>query len=185
MGRQVVILDGLFDADFNERGAWSAPLPKQPRAGIIDPATLADWLGEPGTQVFDFIASTNYAKRHIPDTAWILRSQLKQILERLDTAERYVLACGSGLLAHFAVAEIRTFGGKPVLLPNGDTNAWVAADLPTEDDGSLLASPRTDHYRRPYEGTDNLYEAVQDYPGWKFGLMEQFDHDGAHDFFVI
>lgn len=30
MGWQVAVLDGLSDADFSERGAWSAPLPRQP-----------------------------------------------------------------------------------------------------------------------------------------------------------
>ncbi|WP_134588488.1 rhodanese-like domain-containing protein, partial [Pseudomonas aeruginosa] len=63
MGWQVAVLDGLSDADFSERGAWSAPLPRQPRADTIDPTTLADWLGEPGTRVLDFTASANYAKR--------------------------------------------------------------------------------------------------------------------------
>ncbi|MFO6379388.1 rhodanese-like domain-containing protein, partial [Pseudomonas aeruginosa] len=99
MGWQVAVLDGLSDADLSERGAWSAPLPRQPRADTIDPTTLADWLGEPGTRVLDFTASANYAKRHIPGAAWVLRSQLKQALERLGTAERYVLTCGSSLLA--------------------------------------------------------------------------------------
>ncbi len=41
MGWQVAVLDGLSDADFSERGAWSAPLPGQPRADTIDPTTLA------------------------------------------------------------------------------------------------------------------------------------------------
>ncbi|HGR4973211.1 TPA: rhodanese-like domain-containing protein, partial [Pseudomonas aeruginosa] len=75
MGWQVAVLDGLSDADLSERGAWSAPLPRQPRADTIDPTTLADWLGEPGTRVLDFTASANYAKRHIPGAAWVLRSQ--------------------------------------------------------------------------------------------------------------
>ncbi len=70
-------------------------------------------------------------------------------------AERYVLTCGSSLLARFAVAEVQALSGKPVFLLDGGTSAWVAAGLPTEDGESLLASPRIDRYRRPYEGTDN------------------------------
>ncbi len=103
------------------------------RNGTIDPTTLTDWLDEPGTRVLDFTASANYAKRHIPGAAWVLRSQLKQALERLGTAERYVLTCGSNLLARFAVAEVQALSGKPVFLLDGGTSAWVAADLPTED----------------------------------------------------
>ncbi len=185
MGWQVAVLDGLSDADFSERGAWSAPLPRLPRADTIDPTTLADWLGEPGTRVLDFTASANYAKRHIPGAAWVLRSQLKQALERLGTAERYVLTCGSSLLARFAVAEVQALSGKPVFLLDGGTSAWVAAGLPTEDGESLLASPRIDRYRRPYEGTDNPREAMQGYLDWEFGLVEQLGRDGTHGFFVI
>ena len=185
MGWQVAVLDGLSDADLSERGAWSAPLPRQPRADTIDPTTLADWLGEPGTRVLDFTASANYAKRHIPGAAWVLRSQLKQALERLGTAERYVLTCGSSLLARFAVAEVQALSGKPVFLLDGGTSAWVAAGLPTEDGESLLASPRIDRYRRPYEGTDNPREAMQGYLDWEFGLVEQLGRDGTHGFFVI
>ncbi|MGU1262433.1 rhodanese-related sulfurtransferase [Pseudomonas aeruginosa] len=145
----------------------------------------ASWLGEPGTRVLDFTASANYAKRHIPGAAWVLRSQLKQALERLGTAERYVLTCGSSLLARFAVAEVQALSGKPVFLLDGGTSAWVAAGLPTEDGESLLASPRIDRYRRPYEGTDNPREAMQGYLDWEFGLVEQLGRDGTHGFFVI
>ncbi len=155
------------------------------RNGTIDPTTLTDWLDEPGTRVLDFTASANYAKRHIPGAAWVLRSQLKQALERLGTAERYVLTCGSNLLARFAVAEVQALSGKPVFLLDGGTSAWVAADLPTEDGESLLASPRIDRYRRPCEGTDNPREAMQGYLDWEFGLVEQFGRDGTHGFFVI
>lgn len=185
MGWEVAVLDGLSAADFSERGAWSAPLPQQPQAETIAPQTLAQWLREPGTRVLDFTASANYVKRHIPGAAWALRSQLKEALAQLGTAERYVLTCGSSLLARFAVPEVQALSGKPVFLLEGGTAAWVAAGLPTEEGESLLAAPRIDRYRRPYEGTDNPREAMQGYLDWEFGLVEQLGRDGTHGFFVI
>ncbi len=144
----------------------AAPVAEGLQAGALD-------LGFLGDSGFIFLA------------AWVLRSQLKQALERLGTAERYVLTCGSSLLARFAVAEVQALSGKPVFLLDGGTNAWVAAGLPTEDGESLLASPRIDRYRRPYEGTDNPREAMQGYLDWEFGLVEQLGRDGTHGFFVI
>jgi hypothetical protein len=48
-----------------------------------------------------------------------------------------------------------------------------------------LASPRIDHYRRPYEGSDNLGLAMQAYLDWQHGLVEQLQRDGTHHFKVI
>jgi hypothetical protein len=45
-----------------------------------------------------------------------------------------------------------------------------------------LASPRTDRYRRPYEGTDNAQAAMQAYLDWEFGLVAQLKRDGTHHF---
>ncbi|MDC6134264.1 hypothetical protein PPH41_42340, partial [Burkholderia gladioli] len=47
------------------------------------------------------------------------------------------------------------------------------------------ATPRTDRYRRPYEGTDNAAAAMQAYLDWEFGLVEQLGRDGTHHFKVI
>ncbi|MDN6860797.1 rhodanese-related sulfurtransferase [Pseudomonas sp. CAN2814] len=185
MGWQVAVLDGLAAADFSEQGAWAAPLPAKPQAETIAPQTLADWLRAPGTAVLDFTASANYVKRHIPGAAWALRSQLREALARLGDADRYVLTCGTSLLAGFAVADLAALTDKPVFLLEGGTSAWVAAGQPTEEGESLLAAPRIDRYRRPYEGTDNPREAMQGYLDWEFGLVEQLGRDGTHGFFVI
>ena len=51
--------------------------------------------------------------------------------------------------------------------------------------GARLASPRTDRYRRPYEGTDAPRSAMQAYLDWEFGLVEQLGRDGTHGFRVL
>lgn len=166
-------------------GPWQPPLPALPNANSISARTLAEWQQSPGTVVLDFTASANYVKRHIPGAHWALRAQLPQALEHLPMAERYVLTCGSSLLARFAVEQLQTLTGRDVFLLEGGTAAWIDAGLPLESGETHLASPRIDRYRRPYEGTDNPVAAMQGYLDWEFGLVEQLARDGTHGFFVI
>jgi predicted metal-dependent enzyme (double-stranded beta helix superfamily)/rhodanese-related sulfurtransferase len=185
MGWEVHVLDGLHASAFSEKGAWQAPLPALPQPAEIDPQTLAAWQAEGDTVLLDFTTSANYVKRHIPGAYWALRAQLPQALEKLPVASRYVVTCGSSLLARFVVDELRELTDKPVFLLAGGTAAWIAADLPLEEGETRLAVPRSDRYRRPYEGTDNPREAMQGYLDWEFGLVEQLSRDGTHGFYVI
>ncbi|VTM11275.1 molybdopterin biosynthesis protein MoeB [Raoultella terrigena] len=134
--------------------------------------------------VLDFTTSANYAARHIPGAWWLVRSELRQALEAIPPAERYVLTCGSSLLARYAVTEVAALTGKPVELLRGGTLAWIAADLPLERGNTRLASEASDRYRRPYEGTDNSPEAMQAYLDWEFGLVDQLARDATHGFRV-
>ena len=66
----------------------------------ISPAQLAEWLAAGDTQVLDFTTLANYRNSHIPGAAWLLRSTLQQQGKALlPDAGRYVLTCGSSLLA--------------------------------------------------------------------------------------
>lgn len=185
MGWQVAVLDGLRGSDFSVRGAWQAPLPDSPAVEEISPRTLADWLREPGTLVLDVTASANHVQRHIPGAWWVLPSQLAQALEQLPPPERFVLTCGSSLLARFVAPHLQALAQRPVFVLSGGTSAWIEAGLPVEQGQQRLVSPRIDRYRRPYEGTDNPRDAMQAYLDWEFGLVAQLGRDGTHGFFVI
>ena len=74
---------------------------------------------------------------------------------------------------------------RPASGAGGSTAAWIAAGLPLEEGETALAVPRSDRYRRPYEGTDNPREAMQAYLDWEFGLVEQLGRDGTHHFRVV
>jgi len=185
LGWEVYVLDGLRATDFSAKGSWAPVVPATGFVESISPDTLADWLKVGDTQVLDFTASANYVKRHIPGAWWALRADLAQALTRLPACERYVLTCGSSLLARFAVAQVEALTGKPVFVLEGGTANWVATGLPVEDGDKRLASPRIDRYRRPYEGTDAPREAMQAYLDWEFGLVEQLGRDGTHGFRVI
>ncbi len=193
MGWDVWVLDDAPAADFNETGAVAntVPEPEGPIAWVT-PAQLAAWLNEeskerPGhTAVLDLTTSANYVQRHIPGAWFVIRSQLAQAVASIPKAQRYVLTCGSSLLARYAAQDLaRLTGGAEVVVLEGGTLAWIAQGLPLEHGETRLASPRIDRYRRPYEGTDSPREAMQAYLDWEFGLVEQLGRDGTHGFRVI
>jgi len=184
MGWQVAVLDGLSAADFSAAGEWQAPQPVLPAVTEIGVEQLEDWLQAPGTVLLDFTSSANYVKRHIPGAYWAIRAQLPQVLERLPVAERYVLTCGSSLLARFAALDLQALTQTPVYVLDGGTARWIAAGKAVESGETRLAVARTDRYRRPYEGTDNPHEAMQGYLDWEFGLIAQLERDGTHGFRV-
>ncbi|AJQ46925.1 rhodanese-related sulfurtransferase [Pseudomonas putida] len=185
MGWQVAVLDGVSAQDFNESGDWQAPQPPLPAVTEIGVEQLDDWLQTPGTVLLDFTTSANYVKRHIPGAHWAIRAQLPQVLELLPVAERYVLTCGSSLLARFAAVDLQALTQTPVYVLDGGTARWIAAGKPLESGETHLAVARTDRYRRPYEGTDNPREAMQGYLDWEFGLIAQLERDGTHGFKVL
>ncbi|MFZ6718932.1 rhodanese homology domain-containing protein [Undibacterium sp. Ji49W] len=188
MNHEVYVVDGLQAADFNVTEPWKAELAPQPQVSEVDAATLSTWLAETPEEiaVLDFTSGVNYQKRHIPGAWFALRSELAAILTTLPkSVRRYVLTCGSSLLARYAAADLRTLTELPVHVLDGGTGAWVAAGLPVESGATRLASPLIDRYRRPYEGTDNRAEAMQAYLDWEFGLVDQLGRDGTHGFRVI
>ncbi|VEI65491.1 molybdopterin biosynthesis protein MoeB [Serratia rubidaea] len=185
MGWEVAVLDGLPADDFSEQGDPAAVLPPAPPADEITPAQLAELLEQPGTVLLDFTTSANYVARHIPGAYWVIRSRLPLALENLPPAERYVLTCGSSLLARYAVPDVTALTGKSVRLLAGGTQAWIAEDRPLVSGEDRLISPRIDRYRRPYEGTDNPREAMQAYLDWEFGLVAQLERDATHGFNVL
>jgi rhodanese-related sulfurtransferase len=185
LGWEVHVLDGLTPAELSARGAWTPEVPEVPPFERIDPRTLAAWLAAGDTQLLDFTTSANHVKAHIPGARWVLRADLAEALKRLPDAERYVLTCGSSLLAPFAVAEVHALTGKPVFVLAGGNAGWFAAGLPSERGDARLASPRIDRYRRPYEGTEAPREAMQAYLDWEYGLVAQLGRDGTHGFAVL
>jgi rhodanese-related sulfurtransferase len=184
MGWDVSVLDGDAAAQV-ETGPDVSPHPPTPEVRAVTPATLADWLATGDTAVIDVTASANHVVRHIPGAWWSPRSGLAQALKVIPPATRYVLTCGSSLLARFAAEDLRQLTDRPVWVLDGGNAAWFAAGLPQESGETRLASARIDRYRRPYEGTDNAHAAMQAYLDWEYGLVEQLGRDGTHFFSVI
>ena len=193
MGWDVHVLDGLQPEHFSQAGHPLPPLPPLPPAPTCEsttPQQLRQWLQDNAahrntTRVLDFSSSAHYVNEHIPGARFVLRSQLAQVLLQMPDAARYVLTCGSGVLATYAAGDAQQLTDKPVLVLAGGNAAWIAAGLPAESGEVDLASPRIDRYRRPYEGTDNQAAAMQAYLDWEYGLVAQLAVDASHGFFVI
>ena len=189
MGWDVWVLDGVGAAQFTEQGVPANPVP-DPEGPIAwtTPQQLAAWLQQEPlghTAVLDLTTSANYVQRHIPGAWFVIRSQLAQAVASIPKAQRYVLTCGSSLLARYAAQDLARLTGAEVVVLEGGTLAWIAEGLPLEHGETRLASPRIDRYRRPYEGTDSPRAAMQAYLDWEFGLVEQLGRDGTHGFRVI
>jgi len=196
MGWEVYVPHAVPEAAaFSEK---EAPAPAYPPvaavAAEITPGELSALLGQPssGTAVIDVTTSANYVRRHIPGAWYAIRAQLAHALDAvIPASRRYVLTCGSSLLAHYAAADVRALldaRGKAdveVLVLAGGNTAWFAAGLEAESGETRLATPRTDRYRRPYEGTDAPAQAMQAYLDWEYGLVAQLGRDGTHHFSVI
>ena len=188
MNHEVYVVDGLHAADFNVTQAWTDELPPHPEVREVGTEALAQWLDDAseGTVLLDFTSGVNYQKRHIPGAWFALRSELPAVVSKLSPgAKRFVLTCGSSLLARYVAGDLRALTDLPIRVLTGGTTAWAAAGLPLEEGATRLASPLIDRYRRPYEGTDNQDAAMQAYLDWEFGLVEQLGRDGTHGFVVF
>jgi rhodanese-related sulfurtransferase len=151
----------------------------------VSPDLLHDWQAQGSTAVIDVTTSANYVKGHIPGAWFVLRSQLQNALQRVGAAQRYVVTCGTGALAQYAVQDLQALTSAEVFLLTGGTLTWTSSGLPLTSGEERLASPRIDRYWRPYEGTDAPREAMESYLEWEYGLVEQLNRDGTHFFSVI
>ncbi|CAJ0819215.1 rhodanese-related sulfurtransferase [Ralstonia flaminis] len=185
MGWEVYVTDPVDASERSATGPWHAPTPDTPAVRTVDARALAGWLQTGYTAVIDVTRSANYVARHIPGAWFAVRSDLAGALKRIPPARRYVLTCGSSLLARFAAVDLAKLTQAEVWVLDGGTAAWVAAGLPVESGETHLASERIDRYRRPYEGTNAPRAAMQGYLDWEFGLVEQLGRDGTHGFRVI
>ncbi len=136
--------------------------------------------------VLDFTTSANLVARHIPGAWWLTRSQLRQALEAIPPAQRYVVTCGSSLLAGYAVPEVAALTGKPVqLLYRRDAGVdrrrvcrWRMATAASPSSAVTAIVVRTKEPIIPAE-------AMQAYLEWEYGLVDQLARDGTHGFRVL
>lgn len=190
MGWEVYVVEPAGPDALTETGTPTAVLPPSPAVDEITPRALAA-LPPGSVAVIDVTSGVNYARRHIAGAWFAIRAQLGQALDAIPPAPRYVLTCASSLLARHAAGELRALldaKERPeatVQVLQGGNAAWFAAGLPDESGDTRLATPRSDRYRRPYEGTDAPPEAMQAYLDWEFGLVDQLARDGTHHFTVI
>jgi len=192
MGWEVHVLEEVPAEALGATGAsppGRAPLPDVPLVTAAQLAlALAEAQDDPAVlQVIDVSPGADYVRGHIPGAWYAIRAQLSLALETVPAARRYVVTCGQGILARFAAADLAAILGPAVEVAalDGGNAAWSDAGHLLEKDETRLCVPRTDRYRRPYEGTDAPRSAMQAYLDWEFGLVAQLARDGTHHFRVI
>lgn len=193
MGWEVYVVDAPSLAAFDIHGSESITMPIQPSIAKINPRELLHLLDDAtaeSTTLIDVSPGVSYSRQHVRGAWFTIRSQLAQTLARIPKSRRYVLTCTTGTLAPFAALDLMELLSTQeqfakVMVLEGGNAAWFDAGLPMEFGDSRLAVPRTDRYRRPYEGTDASAEAMQAYLDWEFGLVSQLARDGTHRFRVV
>ncbi len=135
--------------------------------------------------VLDLATSPEYERGHVPGARFAPRSGWAAEFRAPLAHGAIVLTSPDGAMAAFSAPDFQRCSGiQPVVLTGG-TAAWVAAGLPIERGPSHASASARDVYKRPYEGSDNLREAMQAYLEWEFGLVAQLERDNTHHFLVL
>ena len=192
MGWDAHVLEDVPAEALRALGAAPPDRPALPEVPLVTAAALAEARAaaqrDPAAlQIIDVSPGADYVRGHIPGAWFAIRAQLAEAVETVPAAQRYVVTCGAGILARLAAADLAAILGPAadVAALDGGNGAWRAAGHPLEAGESRLAVPRTDRYRRPYEGTDAPRSAMQAYLDWEFGLVAQLARDGTHHFRVL
>jgi rhodanese-related sulfurtransferase len=177
----VVVQTGALTGD--ETGQPAPHLPTFPAPHHpITARELAETQGS--VTVLDLARSPLYRAGHIPGAWFIIPSRLADDIRALAGHGPLVLTSPDGILAQAFAAAAQAATDRTVRVLTGGTAAWTAAGLPLDRD-PLWASPPSDVYKRPYEGTDNAVEAMQGYIDWELGLVAQLANDGISNFRVV
>ena len=123
--------------------------------------------------VVDFATSLEYRAAHIPGAWFAVRSRLRDALERIGAAKRFVFTSPDGTLARLAALDAAGLTDAPLAVLAGGTQAWRVAGLPLEEGNTRLAAETDDVYYKPYDRQAQIELAMQDYLDWEVALVEQ------------
>ncbi|MDR1686168.1 MAG: hypothetical protein LBR82_06990 [Desulfovibrio sp.] len=183
----VVLRDGLRSRLRPTVAQTETPLCDRacPAAMLVTPEETARLTAEKAAVVLDSARSTRYAAGHVPGAYPCPRAHLLEALPSLPASARIILTSPDGILAALAAPELSVRARRPVSALAGGTAAWQAEHRPLETGLPRSLVPVDDCYKRPYEGTDNSREAMQNYIDWELGLVEQIRRDGTARFNLL
>ena len=127
--------------------------------------------------VVDFASSLAYRDGHIPGAWFAIRARLRDALERIGPAKRFVFTSPDGVLARLAALDAAALTEARVQVLRGGTAAWKAAGDPLEHGSTRLAAATDDVYYRPYDRQGQIEQAMQDYLDWEVALVEQLKRE--------
>jgi rhodanese-related sulfurtransferase len=131
---------------------------------------------------FDVRSREDYAAGHIKGFRHYPGGQLVQEIDIAAPVRgaRILLTDDMGARADMTASWLAQMGWETYVLEGGYDRALETGPPPD------LPKPDPSHrYRRPYEGTDVVPEAMQAYLDWEYGLVDQLRRDATHGFFVI
>ncbi len=150
---------------------------EQVRCDYINAHDLRRELDASNATVIDFDTSLRYRDSHIPGAWFAIRANLESNLKQIPDAKLLVLASPDGIIAQLAAAEAARLTQTPVKVLQGGTAAWRAAGFPVETGMTRIADATDDVRYRPYDRTDKIEEAMQDYLAWEVNLVKQIERD--------
>ena len=139
----------------------------------VSASELRRLLDAGAATVVDFASSLAYRDGHVPGAWFAIRARLRDALERIGPAKRFVFTSTDGVLARLAALDAVALTEVRVQVVRGGTAAWKAEDLPLERGSTRLAAATDDVYYRPYDRQGQIEQAMQDYLDWEVALVEQ------------
>ena len=141
-----------------------------------------------GAMVVDLADSRTHRQGHIPASRFAIRANMPGNLKALGDAPRIVLTSPDGILARLAAADLapRKAGavgtGRKIMVLDGGTRAWAAADLPLAADFKDPLDEPVDVWVRPYDLNEGTEAAMEKYLSWEVDLTGQIERDGTARF---
>lgn len=155
---------------------------EQVKCDYITACELKHELDIGNATVIDFDTSLSYRDSHIPGAWFAIRANLEHNLGQIPATKLLVLTSPDGIIARLAAPEAARLTQTPIKVLHSGTHSWRAAGLPVETGMTHLADSTDDVRYRPYDRTDNIEEAMQDYLNWEVNLVKQIERDDDIDF---
>ncbi len=148
----------------------------------LDPTGLAALIERRSATVIDLSLSRTYAKGHIADARFAIRSRLDRALPVIDDRGTIVLTSEDGTLAALALDEAMALTPAPVRYLGGGNAAWLASGRPLTAEHPRFADEPVDAWLKPYERPSGATSAMQDYLAWEIDLLDRIERDGTTAF---
>ena len=179
----VFVLKGGLAGAALETGAQQAPMiPVENTVQGVSVEDLQQQLDDGSATVLDVATSLEYKAGHIPGAWWAVRSRLGDSLSKIEGEGNLVFTSPDGGLAAYAASDAADLTDRGVMVLEGGTAAWKAADLPETHGFENMADENNDIQYKAYDHDDNIEFHMQEYLSWETGLVEQVERDGTARF---
>jgi rhodanese-related sulfurtransferase len=189
---KVYVLKHAASAAESETGATPTPVLGLPTSGAdeIGAADVKALLDAGKAVVVDLATSLQYRdKGHIPGAWFAIRAHLArripELLAKAGPGASVVLTSPDGVLSALAAPEVAALGLGPVKVLKGGTPAWGAAGFALEKGATRMADPLNDVWYRPYDRTEGVEAAMNEYLVWEVDLISPTNRDGDAKFRVL